>query len=101
MSDISEQASACVTAKLVLHLCKHSYYGFRIRIAFSTVYLWYKLPDSSAVEMAPVPEETKSVFLGYGSLVGALVAAHLVVVFFWFYQLAKGTPPSAETKKQQ
>ena len=51
--------------------------------------------------MAPVPEENRGVFLGYGSLVGALVAAPLIVVFFWFYKLAKGTPASPEPKKQQ
>jgi hypothetical protein len=50
--------------------------------------------------MAPIPEE-KGALLGYGSLVGALVAAHLIVLFFWFFQLAKGTPASAETKKHQ
>lgn len=51
--------------------------------------------------MAPLPEGDRSIFLGYGTLVGALVAAHLIVVFFWFYQLAKGTPATTEIKKQQ
>ena len=52
------------------------------------------------VRMAPVPEE-KGALLGYGSLIGALVAAHLIVLFFWFFQLAKGTPGAADTKKSQ
>jgi len=50
--------------------------------------------------MAPAPEE-KGALLGYGSLVGALVAAHLIVLFFWFFQLAKGTPGAAGAKKHQ
>lgn len=65
------------------------------------VYILYTSLHSAAGVMAPVPEENRGIFLGYGSLVGALVAAHLIVVFFWFYQLAKGTPASTEAKKQQ
>lgn len=57
--------------------------------------------SSAGVTMTTVPESDRSVFLGVGTLVGGLVAAHLVVLFFWFWQLAKGTPPSTETKKQQ
>jgi len=56
--------------------------------------------NQNRVRMAPAPEE-KGALLGYGSLVGALVAAHLIVLFFWFFQLAKGTPGAAGAKKHQ
>lgn len=51
--------------------------------------------------MAPVPETEQSKFLGYGALVGGLIAIHLAVLFFWFYQLAKGTPAQSDSKKEQ
>lgn len=51
--------------------------------------------------MALPPEPDHSTFQGYGALVGLLVAAHIAVLFFWFYQLAKGTPAPTEPKKEQ
>ena len=51
--------------------------------------------------MALNPEHQSS-FLGYGSLVGALIIAHVLVLGFWFVQLAKGTPSvPQESKKDQ
>ncbi|EIE19678.1 hypothetical protein COCSUDRAFT_58417 [Coccomyxa subellipsoidea C-169] len=41
--------------------------------------------------MAPVPSGAdKDVFLGYGNIVGFLIAVHVVAFLFWLYMLARG-----------
>ncbi|BDA46720.1 hypothetical protein COCOBI_09-1730 [Coccomyxa sp. Obi] len=41
--------------------------------------------------MAPVPSGTeKDIFLGYGNIVGFLIAVHVVAFLFWLYLLARG-----------
>ncbi|CAL8471334.1 g10876 [Coccomyxa elongata] len=40
--------------------------------------------------MAPVPSGTeKDIFLGYGNIVGFLIAVHVVAFLFWLYLLAR------------
>lgn len=51
--------------------------------------------------MASAPVADHSTFLGYGGLVGVLIAIHLAVLFFWFYQLAKGSPATPTSKKEE
>lgn len=36
----------------------------------------------------------KDVFLGYGSIVGFLIAVHVVAFLFWLYMLARGARPA-------
>ena len=48
--------------------------------------------------MTQAPEAEHSTFLGFGGLVAVLVGAHLLVLFFWFWQLAKGSQ-TTQTKK--
>lgn len=40
--------------------------------------------------MVCVQGADKDVFLGYGNIVGFLIAVHVVAFLFWLYMLARG-----------